>query len=482
MAYPADTGLSEADTRAKLIDPAIRKCGWTEDMIRREETAGSIEIIGGKARRRSRGQVDYTLRVKIDAETQPVAIALIEAKKSGLPPGHGLDQGKAYAHGKRLNVPFVFSCNGYQFVEYDRFTGLTGAPRPMVEFPSPDSLRRRYERHMGFALSDEAAKPLSVPYHNGEGGRRYYQDAAIRAVLEKIARCARGGEPPRALLALATGAGKTFIAVNLLKRIADAGQLKRALFVCDRDELRAQALGAFQNVFGSDAAEVKRNSDGSNHAKNAQVHIATYQTLGVEGVDGDASFLAEHYPEDHFSHVVIDECHRSAFGKWSQVLTRNFKAVQVGLTATPRTLKIGKQTKEAEQDARISADNRKYFGEPVYEYDMAQAMEDGYLAVCEIQKGRVNLDKTGLSLDDIMARNPRDAITGLPVTREALKARYEKTSFEDRLLLPDRVLKMCEDLFDYFCQTGEPEQKTIVFCARDWHADEIGRASCRERV
>jgi hypothetical protein len=200
-------------------------------------------------------------------------------------------------------------------------------------------------------------------------------------------------------------------------------------------------------VFGSDAAEVKRNGDGANHARNAQVHVATYQTLGVDGVDGDASFLAEHYPEDNFSHVVIDECHRSAWGKWSQVLTRNPHAVQVGLTATPRTLKTGKKTKEAEQDAKISADNRKYFGEPVYEYDMAQAMEDGYLAVCEIQKGRVNLDDTGLSLDDIMAHNPRDAITGLPVTREALKARYEKTSFEDRLLLPDRVLKMCDDLF-----------------------------------
>jgi type I restriction enzyme R subunit len=85
---------------------------------------------------------------------------------------------------------------------------------------------------MGFTLNDKAAKPLLEPYHNGEGGRRYYQVAAIRAVLEKIARSARSGEPPRALLTLATGAGKTFIAVNLLKRIADAGQLKRALFVC----------------------------------------------------------------------------------------------------------------------------------------------------------------------------------------------------------------------------------------------------------
>ena len=99
---PPATGFSEADTRAKLIDPAIHSRGWLEDMIRREETAGAIEIIGGKARRRSRGQVDYTLRLKTAPDnqpaTQPVAIALIEAKKERLPPGHGLDQGKAYAH------------------------------------------------------------------------------------------------------------------------------------------------------------------------------------------------------------------------------------------------------------------------------------------------------------------------------------------------------------------------------------------------
>jgi type I restriction enzyme R subunit len=465
--------FSEADTRAKLIDPALRMRGWTEDLIRREETAGTIEIIGGKARRRARGQVDYTLRLKIAVATQPVAVALIEAKKSSLPPGHGLDQAKAYAQSKRLNVPFVFASNGHQFVEYDRFTGLTQPPRPMRDFPAPEELRRRYEQGMGFSLNDEAAKPLLAPYPGGEGGRRYYQDAAIRATLEKIARCQRGGEPRRALLSLATGAGKTFIAVNLLKRIADAGQLRRALFVCDRDELRAQALGAFQNVFVADAAEVFKTPDGGNNAKNARVHIATYQTLGVEGEDGDASFLASYYPEDDFSHVVIDECHRSAWGKWSRVLTRNPNAVQVGLTATPRQIKTRKRTRESEQDERVTADNLKYFGEPVYEYDIAQAMEDGYLAVCEIVKGRVNLDQTGITLEEIIARSPRDAVTGRPITEEELKERYEKTQYEDQILLPDRVLAMCQDLFQYLLATGDPEQKTIIFCARDRHADDV---------
>jgi type I restriction enzyme R subunit len=81
--------LNEADTRAKLIDPAIHKRGWTEDLIRREETAGTVEIINGKARRRSRGKIDYVLRVKVNINTQPVALALIEAKKETLHAGHG---------------------------------------------------------------------------------------------------------------------------------------------------------------------------------------------------------------------------------------------------------------------------------------------------------------------------------------------------------------------------------------------------------
>jgi len=464
---------NESDTRAKLIDPSIHKRGWTEDLIRREETAGTIEIINGKARRRSRGKVDYVLRVKVNPETQPVALALIEAKKETLPPGHGLDQAKGYAACKRLNVPFVFSCNGHLFVMFDRTTGLTSEPRPLTEFPTPGELRARYEGAMGFSLAAPVARPLLQPYTGGEGVRRYYQDAAIRAVMEKFAQCAQTGRPRHALLSLATGAGKTFIAVNLLKRLADSGQLRRALFVCDRDELRSQALRAFQNVFGSDAAEVFRKADGTNNAKNARIHIATYQTLGVDTEDGAANFLTTHYPEDAFTHVVIDECHRSAWGKWSQVLTRNPAAAQIGLTATPRRIECREKTREAEEDAAITANNIAYFGEPVYEYDMAQAIEDGYLAACEIVKGRVNLDETGILIDDIMERCPVDADTGVPLMRDQLEERYTKTEFEDCILLPDRVLDMCRDLFGYLLQSGGPEQKTIIFCARDRHADDV---------
>ena len=505
--------LNEADTRAKLIDPAIHKCGWTEDLIRREETAGTVEIINGKARRRARGKIDYVLRVKVNVDTQPVALALMEAKKEILPPGHGLDQAKGYAECRRHNVQFIFSSNGHLFVEFDCFTGYTSTPRPIAEFPTPADLRTRYEQGMGFKLDSAAARALLQRYPGGEGARRYYQDAAIRAVMEKIARCEVAQQPKRALLSLATGAGKTFIAVNLLKRLSDAGQLTRALFVCDRDELRTQALKAFQNVFGADAAEVYRKADGANNAKNARIHIATYQTLGVENENGDANFLTTYYPEDYFTHIVIDECHRSAWGKWSQVLKRNRNAVQVGLTATPRQLveRLKKQTEESKTDfleelpeaadsgekikqirpvdiairppygitpevradAEITANNLAYFGEPAYEYDMAQAIEDGYLAACEIQKGRVNLDDTGITKEEIIARNPVDAITGQPITAEQIEDLYQRTQYEDRILLPDRVLAMCRDLFNYMLDTGGPEQKTIIFCARDRHADDV---------
>ncbi|HLG70107.1 MAG TPA: DEAD/DEAH box helicase family protein [Chloroflexota bacterium] len=468
---PPSKTLGESDTRAKLIDPALHERGWTEEFIRREETAGAIDIIAGKAKQRDKGRVDYTLRVKVSGFSQPVAVALIEAKAEVLPPAHGLEQAKAYASAKRMNVPYVFSSNGHLFVEYDSFTGLTTKPVALSAFPTPEDLRLRYEQKMGFHLSDEAAAPLLVPYPGGETSRRYYQDAAIRATLEKLAR----GQN-RALLSLATGSGKTFIAVHLLKKIADAGQIKRALFVCDRDELRQQALGALQNVFGSDAAPVSSK----NPQKNARVLVATYQTLNLDSDEADANFLLTHYPPDYFSHIVIDECHRSAWGRWSQVLLQNPNAVQIGLTATPRQIQITERTAEAFADRRISADNLAYFGEPVYEYEISQGIEDGYLAACEIVRRDIFLEhslfserESGLAQQDLAGKRITDAITGEVLAAAEAKAHYSAPSFEERLIMPDRVSAMANDLFQCLLDTGGPEQKTIVFCASDHHADDV---------
>jgi type I restriction enzyme, R subunit len=88
---------NEADTRVKLIDPALHARGWTEDLIKREESAGTIYLVYGEPRRHRKGRGDYTLRVKVSATRQPVAVALIEAKAEYLPPTHGLEQGKLHA-------------------------------------------------------------------------------------------------------------------------------------------------------------------------------------------------------------------------------------------------------------------------------------------------------------------------------------------------------------------------------------------------
>jgi type I restriction enzyme R subunit len=453
--------LSESDTRAKLIDPALHNCGWTEDLIRREETDRGIDVIEGKPRRRERGRIDYLLRIRVNLNSQPVAIALIEAKKEKEPPDKGLEQAKTYA---RLNhVPFVFSSNGHLYVEYDNLKGKTSQPLPLAKFPAPADLRLLYESYLGVSLDSEKAMAFLTPYPGGEASRRYYQDAAIRAVLETIARGRK-----RALLFLATGSGKTFIAVHLLKKIADAGQLRRALFVCDRDELRTQGLGAFQNVFGADAAEVTS----SNPQKNARVLIATYQTLNVAGEEEEGKFFLENYPENYFSHIVIDECHRSAWGKWSIVLRRNPDAIQVGLTATPRSFEGGSEA-ERREDEEITANNLTYFGDPVYEYDMAQGIEDGYLPACEIIRRTTDLDEKGVRREDIKILGATDAITGKPIPHSITREYYGPTTFEDDIQLPDRVKAWCKDLFDLFLETGGPHQKTVIFCVRDTHADAV---------
>ncbi|MEO0277969.1 MAG: DEAD/DEAH box helicase family protein [candidate division WOR-3 bacterium] len=457
----SNLSLSEADTKSKLVDPALHKRGWTEDLIRREETACGIDIIDGKPKRREKGRIDYLLRISINLNTQPLAVALLEVKKNTEPPDKGLEQAKNYA--RLNNVPFVYSTNGYLFVEYNIFTGKTSDPLPIEEFPTPEELRKRYEKGKGFSLESKQAKPLLVPYPGGEAIRRYYQDAAIRAVLENVAQGKK-----RALLYLATGSGKTFIVVHLLKKIADAGGLRRALFVCDRDELRSQALSAFQNVFGADAAEVTT----SNPQKNARILIATYQTLNVSGENEDAKFFLENYPENYFSHIIIDECHRSAWGKWSIVLTRNPSAVQIGLTATPRSFEGG-TNEERKSDEEITANNLRYFGEPVYEYDMAQGIEDSYLAACEIIRRDINLDILGVSRKDIEILGAKDAITGQPISPDETREVYEAQTFEDKIQLPDRVKAMCKDLFDMLLETGGPYQKTVIFCTRDTHADAV---------
>ena len=464
---------NEAETRYELIDPILREKGYRQWRVKLE-TPAPVEPTGNKGRRRSgNGRTDYLLCVQAGDMPKPLPVGVIEAKAESEDPLKGMEQGKRYAECVRFAVQYVFATNGHRYGEFDLGTQMPDGPFPFPDFPSHDDLTARYATDTGINLSAPEAAMLFMADSAAFNKPRYYQDAAIRAAFEKVLRCRRDGEPARVLLSLATGAGKTVIAANLLWRLHEAGQLaKPALFLCDRDELREQAWEKLSKAFPKGSVRIVKTERGQNGAKNAKVHIATYQTLGLDDEDQSyASFLTEHYPENAFSVIVIDECHRSAWGRWSEVLKRNPEAIHIGLTATPRQLRESKH--QTADDVAITANNLGYFGDPVYEYTLIQAQEDGYLAACEIVKLKPSIDWKTFTREEVLAAKPIDARTGKYILPEDLKTQYVAKNFDDDILLPERINAMCADLFKRLCEHGGPEQKVIIFCTRDLHADRV---------
>ena len=464
---------NEAETRYELIDPILREKGYRQWRVKLE-TPAPVEPTGNKGRRRSgNGRTDYLLCVQAGDMPKPLPVGVIEAKAETEDPLKGMEQGKRYAECVRFAVQYVFATNGHRYGEFDLGTQMPDGPFPFPDFPSHDDLTARYATDTGINLSAPEAAMLFMADSAAFNKPRYYQDAAIRAAFEKVLRCRKDGEPARVLLSLATGAGKTVIAANLLWRLHEAGQLaKPALFLCDRDELREQAWEKLSKAFPKGSVRIVKTERGQNAAKNAKVHIATYQTLGLDDEDQSyASFLTEHYPENAFSVIVIDECHRSAWGRWSEVLKRNPDAIHIGLTATPRQLRESKH--QTADDVAITANNLGYFGDPVYEYTLIQAQEDGYLAACEIVKLKPSIDWKTFTREEVLAAKPIDARTGKYILPEDLKAQYVAKNFDDDILLPERINAMCADLFKRLCEHGGPEQKVIIFCTRDLHADRV---------
>ena len=450
-------------TRVELIDPYLHDRGWTEALIREEKTPGGSDIIDGRPVKRA-GRTDYLLCVPILPGKPPLPVAVLEAKAEDKLPSLGIQQARRDA--VKHHVPFVFSTNGYLFAEYSEDTQRIIDAQPLNSFPTPVELIRRYQALKNIELTDPNALPLLMPYKGGELARWYFQDAAIRAVLERMAVGQR-----RILLSLATGTGKTVIAAQLLHKLALAGQLRRALFVCDREELRIQGMGKMHAVFGDNAQEVSTNDP----RRNARILVATYQTLNVAAEDDTPKFWKENYPHDFFSHIILDECHRSAWGKWSVILRDNPNAVHIGLTATPRIVIGGSVGDEAARrnDEEITNHNLQYFGPPVYEYSIGDGQEDGYLAACEVVRRIVDLDNTEITREDIVERSAVDAFTGRRVRPGDIEERYGANDYDARLMLDDRVKAMSEDLFQMLLETGGPHQKTIIFCTRDHHANQI---------
>lgn len=216
--------MNEADTRAKLIDPALGKAGWAEDFIRREVhiTNGRLYLVGDEAHRRKPLWSDYVLYWK------GLPLATLEAKDTEHHVAAGLQQAKTYA--EMLDCRFAFSSNGKGFVEFD-FVENVERQLPLSDFPSPSDLLKRLETQTG---PRKEGDPLLHPYNSTHGLQpRYYQDVAVRRTLEAVSSSRK-----RVLLTLATGTGKTFIASQIAWKLYKTRRIQRVLFLVDRVFLR----------------------------------------------------------------------------------------------------------------------------------------------------------------------------------------------------------------------------------------------------
>ncbi len=339
--------------------------------------------------------------------------------------------------------------------------------------PPHADLTARYATDTGIDMTQPEAALLFQADSPAWSLSRYYQDAAIRAAIEKILVDSQAGRPPRVLLTLATGAGKTVIATNLLWRLNQAGQLpKPALFLCDRDELREQAYTKLKAAFG-DNARIVRTEKGGNAARNARVHIATYQTLGLDDEnEGFASFLSEHYGDDAFSVIIIDECHRSAWGRWSEVLKRNparhphrphrHAAPAAGIIASHRR----GPGDHRQQPPIFRRTGLRIHPDPGPGRRLPRRLRD--------RQAQGQHRQRHLHQEEILAAGVKDIKTGKLLKEEDLtKDEYTGKDFDDELFIELRTPKMCADLFELLCENGGPEQKVIIFCTREIHADRV---------
>lgn len=130
-------------------------------------------------------------------------------------------------------------------------------------------------------------------------------------------------------------------------------------------------------------------------------------------------------------------------------------------------------SRSSERKRRDHRQPRLFRRTQVDEYTLIQAQEDGYLAACEIVKLRPSVDKKTFTREQVLANSPIDARTGKHVKAEDLKAQHAAKDFDDEILMPERIAAMCADLFQRLCEHGGPEQKVIIFCTRDIHADRV---------
>lgn len=429
--------MNEADTRAELIDPALKEAGWglvDRSRVKREEniTAGRIQ---GAGRRGEQSIADYVLYYKGQK------LAVIEAKSKDKHVTEGLGQAKKYA--QLLGTRYTYSTNGVGIYRADMETGTEGE---VDRYPTPDELwdMTYSERLEWRELFGE------VPYHITKFEPRYYQHNAISKALEKIA---QGSD--RILLTLATGTGKTVIAFQLAWKLFHSrwnlggkpSRRPRILFLADRNILANQAFNSF-SAFPEDAlvriapSEIRKKGQ---VPKNGSIFFTIFQTFmsGTDAEGNSAPYFGE-YPEDFFDFIIIDECHRGGANdesNWRSILDYFSPAVQLGLTATPKR--------------DNNADTYAYFGEPVYIYSLKEGINDGFLTPFRVKQVDTTLDEYIYTSDDTVEEG-----------EVQYGHEYTEKDFNRLIEIKERE----EYRVKLFMEQIDQNQKTIVFCATQNHA------------
>jgi type I restriction enzyme R subunit len=443
--------MNEAETRAELIDPKLRACGWgiiEGSKILREYniTAGKIQTGGSRSKKII---ADYVLVYK------GIKLAVVEAKSYDLGVGEGVAQAKQYAD--KLKLETTYSSNGKEIYSICMKTGSEGL---VANYLTPEELWNKTYPIGEPSQALSKYKPINewrlkfadVPFEDKSGTwqLRYYQEIAVRNTIEAIA---NGKE--RILLTLATGTGKTAIAFQIawklfqtrwnLKR--DESRRPRILFLADRNILADQAYNSF-SAFPEDSlvrikpSEIKKKG---NVPTNGSIFFTIFQTF-MSGTDKDgkpAPYFGA-YPPDYFDFIIIDECHRGGAndeGNWRAIMNYFAPAVQLGLTATPKR-----------QD---NVDTYKYFGEPVYIYSLKEGINDGFLTPFKVKRIKTTLDDYIYTSDDqIIEGEIEEGKT------------YTESDFNRIIEIKAREAKRVQIYMD----EANQKEKAIIFCATQDHA------------
>lgn len=435
----ADThDYNEEQTRDAFIDLLLSEVGWTFNKPG-QDTEFPVK---GMPNTTGDGYVDYVLW---GDDGKP--LALVEAKRTKRDPRVGQQQAKLYAdcleaaYGQR---PIIFYTNGYEHWLWD---DQRYPPRPVQGFFTKDELELAIRRRTSL-------KPLSSVTLDAAVVNRYYQTRAIRRVAEVFEK----DHLRRALLVMATGAGKTRTVIALSDLLMRANWARRVLFLADRVALVNQAVGAFKRFLPS-ASPVNLVSDKD---ATGRVYVSTYPTM-MRLID-EAKNGKRRFGPGHFDLIVIDEAHRSVYRKYGAIFSY-FDSLVVGLTATPKD--------EVDRDTYRLFDLQR--GVPTDAYGLDEAVKDGFLVPPRAVSVPLKFQRDGIRYDQLSEEEKEqwDAVewddTG------SVPTAVDPGALNKWLFNADTVDKVLEHLMmnGLMVADGDRLGKTIVFAKTHEHAEFI---------